>query len=324
MYKFLLLIISVVFIGCGTPNPNEKPQWFTDIPVDSEYIYATGMADTQEKAKLNAISNIKIKLSESINDAFRTKNLQLDTKDNLDKILDNSLKSLKQLYIPNIFVENSAKFKNKQIILISIEKENLFNSLKKNTILKAKNIYNITKGNIAINRYIALKKVMQDYPFLASKIELKQVLNPNYNPNNEFKILNQIKNDFFKLKNSISFYILTDDNSKIYYKEIVKAIVDEGLVVSKIPSSKDSIRLLVVSQLKENIQDNIRYSKSFLRFTSYNTNKEQIASNEIVFSGKSEDSYKMAEKDSINDCKNKIIELGIFNILGVNMAKCFS
>lgn len=323
MYKFLLLIISIVFIGCGTPNPNEKPQWFTDVPVDSEYIYATGIADTQEKAKLNAISNIKVKLSESINNSFRTKNLLLDTKDNLDKILNSSLESLKQLSIPNIFIENSGKFKNKQIILISIEKKNLFNSLKQNTILKAKNIYNITKGNMAINRYIALKKIMKDYPFLASKIELKQVLNHNYNPDNEFKILNQIKNDFFKLKNSISFYILTDDNSKIYYKEIVKAIVDEGLVVSKIPSSKDSIRLLVVSQLKEDIKNDVRYSKNFLRFTSYNINKEQIASNEIVFNGKSKESYKIAKEDSINDCKNKVIKLGIFNIFGFNVVKIF-
>ena len=149
---------------------------------------------------------------------------------------------------------------------------------------------------------------MTNYENLISNTQLKKILVSEYATANEFNFLKKLKKDYEIVKASISFYILSDKSSKRFVHKIQERIIDEGLTINKLPISDASLKVLITS--------NIANSTNNLRFTIYNINKEQIASNNYLISNNNSENSK---KLSIKQFSKRLEEDNIFNIIGISV-----
>jgi len=163
---------------------------------------------------------------------------------------------------------------------------------------------------------MALELAVKELSVLASLAEYKEFLISTYSSADEFTFLNKIKKEYDDLKNSINFYILTDGNSRIFSHSIKNAIEAEGLHVGNDIRSKNSFKLLVTSKT-ENSQDyTFSKSKTLVKFTTFNNQKNKIKFRQHTFIGKSRKNAKEAKDQAAIHLDYKIKKLGIFDFIG--------
>ncbi len=323
MFKSILLaIIITIFAGCGKPEVPQRPAWFTSPPKDFNNFYAVASAISESKAKNIAISSLREELNQDLDKAFKHKNhkLSFSSENRLPQILKANEHRCKTISMRSAKVEKLVDFQGDKLILVSIPKKSLFDYMQTNTDAKLKQVqrdYNNVQGSIAIQRYAVLKTLMKEYSVLASNAQFKHNLISTYSPDNEFTFLNTLEKEYLKLKSDISVYILTDGNSRLFLKSIKQAILNEGLSISKIPKSKDSVKLLITSKTTDEDEYTFKKAKTLIKFTTYNLNREKVKYIQHTFIGKSKKSYKEAKAQSVIHLNAKLNKLGIFNFIGI-------
>ena len=71
MYKYLITaIIIALFAGCSAPKPATAPSWYTTLPKDFNFIYATGASSDDLKAKKQAIATLREQIKKELDGAF--------------------------------------------------------------------------------------------------------------------------------------------------------------------------------------------------------------------------------------------------------------
>ena len=324
MYKNILLaIIIALFTGCGAPKPPQKPAWFSSPPKDFNLYYAVASASTHAKAKNLAIISLREQLRSDLDLSFKsnTHALNLKQKSKLSQILKVNAHTSKIISVRGVKTQKTAEFKGENLILISVPKKELFDSLSTladEKFNKAKSKYESMYNRVAIERYATLKNIMLEYPEIASNTQFKANIISTYSPNDEFAFLNTLESDYKKLKKDVSVYILSDGNSLPFIKSVRAAIIKEGLTISKSPVSKDSVKLLVTSKTTDDEEYTFKRSKSLVKFSTYNMEREKIKFKQHTFIGKSKKNHKEAKAQSAIHLKAKIKKEGIFNFIGIH------
>ncbi len=323
MYKSILLaIIITIFAGCGQPDVPQEPAWFTSPPKDFNKFYAVGAAYDESKAKNIAALSLRDRLLSDLNNAFKKKGHKLSlTKENrLSNILQLNEHRANTISLRTLNVEKTAQFNSKTLVLVSILKKDLFESLSK---VSDKNFqasqakHTKIQSAVAIERFAITKEILLGYDELASDIQFKQNILSTYNPNDEFEYLNRLDSDYKKLKEDVSVYILTDANSIPFYKSVKEAILATGLSISKKPKTDDSIKLLISSKTTNDDEYTFKKAKTLIKFTTYNTKREKIKFRQHTFSGKSTKTYNEAKSQSVLHLKYRLGKENIFNFIGV-------
>ena len=316
MYKnILLMIIITFFVGCGSPNPDEKPQWFTNLPQDTNNYYATASASTTADAQKLAIDKLRAKLNYKLDESFEDKKLELslNTKLELEQILDANANRCDDISMENIQVLNNAGFKNKKLILVSISKKAIFNFISKKSnknFQQAKKEFSKIENLIAIKRFIVVENIMKSYPILASDAQLKSITSATYSTRKEFRFLNKLKKEYEGLKSNINIYLLSDNNSKTLLKTVKTKLQKYGLKLDAKVKTKDTIKILISSKTTNYGYNKTKMIKNLTRITSYNIDKKQISAVEHITKEVSQTKIKESQLA-------KIKELGIFNFLGL-------
>ncbi len=326
MYRSILLtIIITIFAGCGKPEVPQRPTWFTSPPKDFNNFYAVASAISESKAKNLAIASLREQLNNNLDASFRTKTHKLSLNQNkITQITQINEHRCKTISMRSAKVEKLVDFEGDKLILISISKKKLFeliSNIGDTKMKKAKTDYINIQDKTAIERYINAKTTMQEYYELASNAQFKQNLISTYSANDEFIFLNTLETEYQKLKSNISVYILSDGNSRVFIKSIKEAILDQGLVISKTPKSKDSIKLLITSTSEYDDEYTFKRSKTLIKFSTYNMNREKIKFIQHTFIGKSKKNYKEAKTQSAIHLKAKMNKLGLFNFIGITADK---
>ena len=322
MYKNILLAIILIFIaGCSKPKPVQAPSWYTTVPKDDKFLYAVGTSTDKNKAKVLALISMRENLVLKVNKTFENKNhiLQPLDKNSLEEIFQHNYKIANKLSFSNTKIIKSAQFKGKELVLISIPKINMFNKLKAISDAKFYRVKQENKKSLnknVVNRFISLDKVVDSYSTLASLTAYEELLNSKYMAKNEFIFLKNMKNEYNNLKETINIYVLTDGNSRIFASSIKKAIHEKGFSTKNSIKSKNSIKLLITSNTQESQDYSFNQSKSLVKFTTLNKDKDKIAFRQHTFIGKSRRSYIDAKKHSATYLNNKLKRLGIFNFIG--------
>jgi len=323
MYKNILLtIIIAIFAGCGQPDTPQKPAWYTSPPKDFTKFYAVGSAFDESKAKNVASLALRDRLHIDLDNAFKKEDHQLSlTKENrLSNILKFNERRANTLSLRRLKVEKTAEFDGKTLVLVSILKKDLFESLSEVSDKKfqaSQDRHLKVQSAVAIQRFATTKEILLEYDNLASDIQFKQIILSTYNPSDEFEYLNRLDSDYKKLKEDVSVYILTDGNSIPFYKSIKEAILATGLTISKKPKSADSIKLLISSKTTNEDEYTFKKARTLVKFTTYNTSREKIKFKQHTFSGKSTKTYREAKFQSALYLKAKLQKEGIFQFIGV-------
>lgn len=323
MYKYLLgAIIITIFAACSAPKPKTVPSWYTTMPKDFNFFYAIGAGKDVDKAKKKAIASLRMQINTELNNAFKnnTTKLNIDTNQKIDEILMANEYLANTLSMRSIKLDKTDVFRNDHLVLIKLSRKNVFDSLNSKTTKKlnlSKEKYQAVQDKIAIKRFIIISELIADYPKLASNIQAKKLALASYDTYDEFNYLNNLLTSYTKLKKDITFYVLTDVNSRVFAPAIKDAIRNTGLLLSTNLESKDSLKLLVTSKTTNEEKYSFNQSKSLVKFTAYDANKKKVSFKQHTFVGKSRKNYKEAKQQASINVKSKVSKLGIFNFLGL-------
>ena len=324
MYKHILTaIIITLFIGCSAPSPEKLPTWYTSPPQDLQYFYATGSGINHINAKNNAISNLRTTLNYNLDKAFLDKTTKLKIAQNQDikLILLENEKFANTITMRGLKIDKTDIFKKEHLVLIKLSRNLVFDYASKLSTKKfeiSKSRYESYRDNIAIKKYTFLLDEMPDYYSLASLLEAKILSFNTYDFNEEVLYLDEIRSEFLKLKQSISFYILSDVNSKIYVSAVKDAIIASGLTISSQPIGDNSLNIFITSKTINSQDYTFNKSKTLVKYRTYNQDKKEVAFRQHTFIGKSRVSYIDAKNQSAVYQKNKIKKLGVYNFIGFN------
>ena len=320
MYKNIVLSILVIFIvACSKPKPESIPTWYTNVPSDYKFLYAVAKSTTIEQAKKMAIVTMRDNLSKEVNTRFSSENHKLQPldKETLNKIKKYSVEVANHLSFNRVKIEKSKIFKGEGLVLISIPRVSSFNKLKRISDVKFHRAQEVNKKALnknAIKRFMALEIAVKEWETLASLAQYKELLISTYSANEEFIFLNDLKEEYDELKNSINFYVLTDGNSRIFSKSIKKAIEAKGLSVK---NTKNSFKLLVTSKTIKSQNYTFNKSRNLVKLTTFDNNKNKISFKQHTFIGKSRKNHKEAKEQAAINLDYKIKKLGIFDFIGV-------
>jgi hypothetical protein len=323
MYKNILLATAIAFItGCSKPQPPQPPSWYTTVPTDINLYYAVGASDTIEKATKVAISSMRDSLNNELNRSFEntTHKLQPLESETIKEISEQNADISKKLSLKNIKLDRSKKFKGEELVLISISRLELFEKLKSISDAQFKRVkqeYEVNQNLIPIKRFILLESLMQNYANLASLSGYKEFLISTYSADDEFKFLKNMKNEFNELKSTINIHVLTDGNSRIFSSYIKDAINDKGLSTQNGTEAKNSLRLLITSTTLESKDYAFNQSKSLIKFTTFDKEKNEVAFRQHTFIGKSAKSYKDAKIQASNYLRKDLKRFDILDFIGI-------
>lgn len=328
MYRFkvyqvtLIVLLIAFFAGCSTPKPLAKPLWYTSPPKDYKNFYAVGSAKTLKKAKNRAVVLLRNNLINTLDVEFKkdTHPLSKISKSYLNKILKENTHFVKQLHLKGIKIEKSINFKGRFLVLISIEKKKLFKKVQKTSSKKFENIvnkYELLKDEIAIKRYGTIKSLLKEYAPLATSTQFKKNCISTYRAYKEFAFLKKLNDEYTGLQKRLSIYVLGDANSKVFTKYIKRAIKKEGIRISKIPTSKDALRLVIRSVTTDSQEYSFMKSSTLIKLNTYDVNKKKISFRQHTFIGKSRKSYKEAKDQSAIHLNGKIKRFGFYDFIGL-------
>ncbi|EDZ61747.1 hypothetical protein SMGD1_0832 [Sulfurimonas gotlandica GD1] len=322
MYKNILFaVIIAIFAGCSAPKPQQAPSWFTNLPKDYKNFYAVAAASDETKAKSIAINELRKNIIKDLDASFSTPNHSLSPSSQmLNEIISANLHLANTLSMRAIKVEKTELFNGQILMLISIQREELFKKINSDLNTKIKRLgqfYSLNKDTIPIKRYVYLKPLMSQYAYLASRTAFAQISISTYNSNNNFRLLKELENEYNNLQTSINFYILSDGNSRVYTKTIKDAIEKDGLSVSNKSKDSHTLKLLISSSTDNTNEYTFNVSKNLVKFTTFDANKNQILFRQHTFIGKSRKNHQDAKEQTIEHINAKVKQLGIFDFIGI-------
>lgn len=323
MYKNVLLTLFITFIaGCSAPKPDIAPQWYTNVPTNSEFYYAVGASDTIENATKAAVESMRESLSTQLNNGFKktTHILQPIDNETLEKIFAQSSDISKKLSFQKIKLEKSKKTNNRELVLISVPRLELFEKLKPISdalFLRMKQEYKMHKNSTAVKKLAFMDELMKNFPRVASLTGYKNFLIHSYSADDEFKFLKEMRGEYDYLKSTINIYVLSDANSKIFANQIKAAITQKGISTENSIENENSVKLLITSDTTDTQNYNFLQSKSLVKFTTFDKEKKQIAFRQHTFMGQSSKNYQDAKEHSATDMQAKIKNLSLFDFIGI-------
>jgi hypothetical protein len=315
-------ITIALFTACSAPKPTQAPSWYTSKPKDFQYFYAVGSGKNITSAKNKAILNLRQELIKDLNSNFENKSSKIKASDEdlILKIKQENEKLINTMSIAQIKVEKTASFNNEQLILLKLSRKSVFEKfdiLSSNRFKESRELYaKIKQDDQLIKKYSILNKAMQNFPKLASITQAKENT-LSTNTIDDVNHLNTLLEEYQAIKNKLSIYVLPDVNSRIYIKSLKEALANTGLELSSEPKSDESLRLIVTSQTQNNEEYGFNVSKTLVKYTTYDKDKNVVAFRQHTFSAKSRKNYNDAKIQTAMHQKSMIKKLGVFEFIGV-------
>jgi hypothetical protein len=232
----LIFLLFLLLISCADKNKNiEKlPSWYLNPPKSKSAFYASGSGATKKDAVLNALSSF-----------IATKGVEVASEIDIKKSdfgggiysseLNYKLKSKTyKIKISNYEIEKVDVVKNRVLVLVKIDKERLFESLKREFETQfgfQKEKFKLITEENPFFQYLKLKKFIKNLESDFVYLNFLHSINPDFNRQKYVKWINAVKLYYLKLKNSIKIEVVSD-NMEVK-KDIEKYLTDNGIKISK-------------------------------------------------------------------------------------------
>ncbi|MDY0117366.1 MAG: hypothetical protein RBR59_07310 [Sulfurimonadaceae bacterium] len=322
--NLLLTFIFIFFAACSkSPEPETVPHWYTSPPVDYEYFYAVGIGNDASEAKNNALSNFRTSLIETLDIEFKRSNHRLGYLDeNVLAVISRANDEIvNTLFIRNVSIEASTVFNFKTLLLLKIERQDIFkyaDLASSSKLASVKKSYDMLHNLPDLQKYMELKILISDFAKLAAYTQLKELSISTFNASEDFKNLRNIYESLMDLRANITFYVLSDANSIGFVNFIKEGIAKESLALHSKMRDDNSYKVLITSASENSIDYSFMQSKTVLQAKLYNAKGEQVAQKQHTFIGKSRKSHKDAKEQATLSLKSKITKIGFFDFVGLN------
>ncbi len=323
MFKYIIMsIIVALFTACSAPKPTQAPSWYTSKPKDFKFFYAVGSGESITSAKNDAIANMRNEIIQDLNSKFKNKTTKIivDTQEIISQIIQENEKLINTMSLSGLKVEKTAKYNAKQLILLKLSRKAVFdnfNAISLERFKESRLLYNqIKHTDPLIKTYSILNKNMELFPKLASITQAKETT-LSTDVFKDIDYLNTMIEQYSKLKNELSIYLLSDMDSRIYVKSLKDALSSTGLKLNPKSKSDASLKLIITSDTENKQEYGFYRSKALVKYTTYDLNKNKVAFRQHTFSAKSRKSYRDAKAQTIMHQKSMISKLGVFNFIGV-------
>ena len=317
MKYICIIIFSVIFVSCTNNKNTDLPSWYLNSPINTnESLYGTGQSNKLNDAKINALKNISEKLSVSITSSMKSITTTSDngkTSSYLKENIKDIVSKTKEINFINYRVNKTSQNSNSFFVLVSVNRDALFNEQKKQ--------FDILDNKISINVQNSKRKdKLEEIYFLSS------ITNTITDAKNKSMILHSIKNNFdykyihTKYENILndldllkkSLKIKINSNKNNMYKEELISFLNQNKY--KVVSSNED----VVIDLSNNIRYSTYNSWKIAKITStisVKSNNKVLSTHIINTVGRSSSSNENAIANGVKSFNKKINDLGIHKIL---------
>jgi len=222
------------------------------------------------------------------------------------KTVTQDIKSqIESLSFQNFKIENFSFFDGKIIILLSVQKDILKNSLKKEIDFLYKEFELLKKQNIdTLTLYLRYKDLLQDFYKNYNKA---QILSSFLDDNDKYiKTIDELKNIENSLKNKISFFISSYNSSKFFDILFKDSLVKKGFRVIGIKEQNlNSYELNLISITSQSKAYDFYIIENVLNIKVKNSKNDQILGKTIELKGTSSNSFEDAKLHLIQKLQQK-------------------
>jgi hypothetical protein len=227
------LFVVLLFLGCAGNKQPKIPSWYLK-PLGEDY--ATGSGYTKKEAVFNALSNFVAKYGVGISSS-----LDINKKNYSGGLyLKNSAYSLKaevsKIEISDYRVVKVYPYKYRFLVLVKVDKKRLFNRLKSSLDERFKGYkeqFLAIKKENSIKQLIDLKNLLKELEKEKRYIKFLKALNPSFNQKPYMDFIEDVKQQFIKLKHCVKIEI--ECNNFAIKKDIEKYLNEHDIKVSKSP-----------------------------------------------------------------------------------------
>jgi hypothetical protein len=289
------------------------PDWFYSPPKSANYFYGAGEGRDVEEAKVSALNFIAGEINTAVSSSFSKSEGYSNYNGNSNfyrSVKSKTRSEVKKINFTNIEFVKTVKVGNKIYLLVRIDKQKLFNSLKTkfemldneiDTKISSASHYSLLEQLISIN------KVQPKIEQAISLATILSTLNPNFPIQTYVSKYNSYLAKREQLLHKVTFAV---EGSDLFSQKLIELLNEKGY---KIGSNSD---------IKIKLNKQLRFSKTYgmeiVRGTIHIkvvAKGETIHSNSIEVKGISNTKEQAIAKASLN-FKQKLEKMGINKLLG--------
>jgi len=289
------------------------PDWFYAPPKSDKYFYGAGEGTSVEEAKNGALNFIAGEIQTAVSSTF-TKNESFSNSNGNStfyKNVSNQIRAkVKQINFTNIEIMKTLKVDNKIYILVRINKQKLFNSLKTQFETLDSQItseVNTAKKYSLLDQLITYNKLTPKIADAMSQLNILNTLNPNFDIKPYVQKYNNYIAQKTELLHKITFSVSPND---LFTQKLIEVLNNQNYKISK----HSDIKI----KLQKQVRKSTTMGMAIVRVTvniKVNAKGKTLKSTSIEVKGISNTHSQALAKAAI-DFKQKLQKLGINKLLG--------
>lgn len=330
-FSAAVLFLSLLFSGCTAkkePDPlgqKSYPSWYIDPPkTTASTLYALGEGENRDEAVKNALNMMASTLSVSISSQYDSKKVVQEGLINThhSTVLSATQSDVKKIRIGSYELVESHKlgFKN-HIVLISSDKEKLFDSLK-NELDQKFTLVDSQMASLALHHALyrlgGYKIVKEDIKDIPDTLVVMNVLNGSYDGSEYLQKIERVNSLYEKLLSGISVEIECDNDSKVLEASIREGFSFKGVRIKK-ESGEAHFIIRVSSGVKEASSFGFAIACFAIDISVEDFKGTIVASNKLNIDGHSTQGYAVAKENAAIKLGEMIKKEGIYKITGLDI-----
>jgi len=289
------------------------PDWFYSPPQSDKYFYGAGEGMDVKQAEAQALDfiarEIQTTISSSLNINQGYSNNNGDS--NFYKSVRNNIHTeVKKIQFTNIEIMKTLKVNNKIYILVRIDKQKLFNTLKTQFLMldsKIDNEIKVSKNYSLLDQLITLNKVEAQISKALSQATILNTLNSNFDIQQYSNKYTNYLNQKIEILHKLTFGVNSND---LFSQKLIEVLNESGYKVS----NNANIKI----KLSKQIRNSTTMGMAVSRIT---VNIQVMAKNKVLNSTSLEvkgisNNHSQAVAKAANNFKEKLEKEGINKLLG--------
>ena len=236
MKKIVIYVLILVwFGGCmGSRLGSELPKWYLNSPNNNQNLYGVGEGVDLKSAKAVALNDMASRLSVAVDSKYEQTKMATATSYNKN-VKEQINLEVKKINFTNSKVVNSTVRGQKTYILMSVNRQELFNKIQGELQSEDSTIKNIeyhSQNHSSLERMLTLKSMLPQIKKAILKVNILKVLKTNFDSSSYLNRYAKIPVEIDEINRNLAFSI-KNSLHELYQNEVASQIAKSGYKVSE-------------------------------------------------------------------------------------------
>ncbi|PSV48231.1 LPP20 family lipoprotein [Photobacterium indicum] len=317
--KITLISITIFITGCASTTP---PEWYTSPKPDTnKYIYAAAQGRSLSHAKKMAINNVNEKLWTQVDSSFYMRDVAKENngQSTSNNLIDNKINTkTAKLTLNGVEFLNTEENELGFFVEVRVKKE----LVRKQLILELNQLNNNAQSQLdslknsdSLLWWLKNQNAFQLKKDALIRIAMLSVVSPQDKFNT--LLLDESLVSLSSVNSSLLIQIKTNKRNKKSASLLSDKFSLENISTTNTYNKYTTHTLTLISEPRKNIIGDAYVSTLVTELKLINKKGKTIASNEIISSGNSVTSYKMANEGASRHFAQQIDDHGLWTSLGI-------